>query len=236
MSDPIDEGIQSAPPVVSTSAESLPPLPKGPWGFWATIGFSVAIARGYVGGQIIAIILYSAFTFARNGNKDLPPFDQIETNGDFLGLGLIISAPFAVGLTLLFAWLRRGPSLRDYLGLHWPPVKSALKWVVVFVGLMLESDCLTTALGRPIVPKEMIEIYRNTSFLPLLWVGACIAAPLSEEFFFRGFLFRGSRPRVWAESWLFLFPPQRGQLFTSSMMPTGLRPYSFREFCLASCG
>jgi len=41
---------------------------------------------------------------------------------------------------------------------------------------------------------------RTAGWLPLLWVAVIVAAPVSEEVFFRGFLFRGlaeSRMRPW---------------------------------------
>ena len=94
-------------------------------------------------------------------------------------------------LSVLFAKLRKGPELRDYLGLRWPTRKELFIWTVGLLGLMVASDCLTVALGRPIVPEIMVEVYRNTSFLPILWLGMFIGAPLSEEILFRGFLFRG---------------------------------------------
>jgi len=189
MSEPINEGIPPIAPI-PTPAEVSPPPPKGPWGFWATIGFSTIIAIGYLVGQFVAVILFAAATAAMKGASQLSA-DQLSNNGMLLGLGLIMSAPISVGLSWLFAWLRKGPPLRDYLGLCWPSGRQTLKWTLLFVGLMVASDWLTNALGRPIVPPDMLEIYRNTSFLPILWVGACVGAPLSEEVFFRGFLFRG---------------------------------------------
>jgi membrane protease YdiL (CAAX protease family) len=38
-----------------------------------------------------------------------------------------------------------------------------------------------------------VELYRNAGVRPLLWLAIVVAAPVAEEFIFRGFLFTGLR-------------------------------------------
>ena len=45
-------------------------------------------------------------------------------------------------------------------------------------------------LGRPLVPKIMVDFYRN-SWPPFLVFAVVVLAPLGEETLFRGFLYRG---------------------------------------------
>ncbi|MCJ7675274.1 MAG: CPBP family intramembrane metalloprotease [Sedimentisphaerales bacterium] len=52
-------------------------------------------------------------------------------------------------------------------------------------------DTLIFLLGRPIVPDFMLAAYRTAYSLPLLWLALMVMAPLAEEIFFRGFLFKG---------------------------------------------
>jgi hypothetical protein len=54
--------------------------------------------------------------------------------------------------------------------------------------LVIASDLLTTALGRPVVPPFMAEAYATARYPALLFVTLVLAAPLLEELFFRGFL------------------------------------------------
>jgi membrane protease YdiL (CAAX protease family) len=61
--------------------------------------------------------------------------------------------------------------------------------VVVNVGF----DWLNSALGRPIVPDVMAELYWNNPFIPAFWFAVIVCAPLSEEFLFRGLMHEGLR-------------------------------------------
>ena len=53
---------------------------------------------------------------------------------------------------------------------------------------MLCSDLLTLALGKPLVPPYMAELYASARSPVLLLLALMVAAPLLEELFFRGFL------------------------------------------------
>jgi membrane protease YdiL (CAAX protease family) len=59
---------------------------------------------------------------------------------------------------------------------------------LLFVAL---SDSITLALGRPIVPEVMVKVYQSADSPLLLILAMVILAPLTEELFFRGFLFEG---------------------------------------------
>src|SRR5262249_1014999 len=93
----------------------------------------------------------------------------------------------------LFAWVRARSRVRDYLGLRPAHRKELLRWGLVLLLLVFCSDTLTMYLGRPIVPEFMARAYESAGFAPLFWVAIVLAAPLSEELLFRGFLFEGIR-------------------------------------------
>lgn len=144
---------------------------------------------GWLVAQILAMAGYAAwFTIA---GRPIPSVDDMEMSGSLLAAAVILCIPPVVGLSVLFARIRNGPSVRDYLGLHWPSASQNLLWTLALVALAVASDLITVALKRPIVPEVMVELYHNTELLPLLWVGLVVAAPVTEEIFFRGFFFHG---------------------------------------------
>jgi beta-phosphoglucomutase len=172
-------------------ATTLPrPAPGRPWGFWATLGFSLVIGSALLGAQTFAGAAL-ALAASAAGREDIVRGIRDGTNGLFLAVGTCVSAPVEVGLVSLFAWLRRGLPLKDYLGLKRVDKRRLLRWCLVVLALCGASDSLTWWLGKPIVPEFLERAYATAGFVPLLGLGLIVAAPLSEELFFRGFLFAG---------------------------------------------
>lgn len=160
-----------------------------PWGFWATLGLSLAVAAVVLGVELgLGILLGLASAVAGEGERVA---DWIFESGLMWALATLVSTPFLVGLTVLFAWMRRGLSVREYLALRNVRKRTLVRWCVALLGFAALSDGLTMILGRPIVPEVMTEAYRTSVWPPLLWVAVVICAPWGEELFFRGFLFKG---------------------------------------------
>jgi len=170
---------------------------RGPWGLWATLGLALVIGAVFVLAQIVAGILAGFGVMATGGAEALRDPKQLESNGLFLALTTCGAAPAAIVATCLFAWLRRGMSIRDYLRLKAVPARVLFRWCLVLLALAVLSDGLTSLLGRPIVPEVVVTSYRTAWFPPLLWLAVVVLAPLNEEIFFRGFIFAGiSRSRM----------------------------------------
>ena len=88
--------------------------------------------------------------------------------------------------------------------------------VGALVVLVAAWDLLSRALGREITPGFMGDVLKAAQAEGALWllvIAFCVAAPISEEFFARGFLYRG-----WSES--FLRPA--GAIILSSVAWTSL--------------
>ncbi|HKO91658.1 MAG TPA: CPBP family intramembrane glutamic endopeptidase [Polyangiaceae bacterium] len=153
-----------------------------PWGPWATVGFGGLILLLWVAAQGIVSVKLTGWQAKAS---DAAP------QGWIVAWAAIISAPVAVGAAALLASLRKGISVAAYLGLAWPPAKAALRWAAILLGLIVVSDLLSLALGRPLVPESMVLMYETAGSLPLLLIGLIVAAPLAEEFVFRGFLLAG---------------------------------------------
>jgi membrane protease YdiL (CAAX protease family) len=192
----MNESDNPVPPAVLPPPlpELPPPLvvpPRGPWGFWATAGWGAVIGVAYLAAQFVVVAVCAAVWGVLDRGESGSMLETIESNGTVLSLAALLGMVPAVGLSWLFAKLRNGPTVRDYLGLNWPSRWAFVGWSLSLIGLVAASDLLTVSLGRPVVPEVMVEYYRSTIFKPLIWAALMLAAPLAEEVFFRGFLFRG---------------------------------------------
>jgi uncharacterized protein len=162
-----------------------------PWGPWATLGWFIVIAGASLFAQMLAAGVVAAIAVLR-GEKVDP--QTIASDGNVLALGICGSAVAAFGLSILFAWLRKGISLREYLALRLPSKREFWRWLIVLLFFAAVCDALSALLGKPLVPDVMVEIYESADWaLPFLWFALLIGAPFSEEFLFRGFLFAGLR-------------------------------------------
>jgi membrane protease YdiL (CAAX protease family) len=159
-----------------------------PWGLRATLGLSALIILANLASGVMAAVGFVAFT--QNPFLDKTP-SQLVSNGTLVTLSVLISSPVILGLTLVFANLRRGLILRDYLALHEVDWKQIVKWLSVLFLFAVISDLFTLLLKRPVVDQFMFNVYSTATSKPLLWTALVIAAPVSEEIFFRGFLFYG---------------------------------------------
>ncbi len=180
-----------APP--QEPAQTAPPPQSGPpWGLWATIGFTVLVLVAIVAVQTGVVLVFFAGLHAQEPQLALEELqNRIATNGTATAAAALASVPVAVGLVWLLVWLRRGSCVHDYLCLRLPDTRTLVFSAVGVLGLIALTDYITHALGRPISPPVVVEIYRNTSVPWLLWLALVVAAPLTEETVFRGFLFRG---------------------------------------------
>ncbi|MFC1988246.1 lysostaphin resistance A-like protein [Chloroflexota bacterium] len=178
-----------------TGSETSEPR-KGIWGPWATAGFGAIIGLAVIAAQIIAIIAYAAVKAISNRPADFFEFlFSLSPDGLLISITGIFSA--AVGLTLiaLFIKLRRGYSIREYLGFGLPS-KKLIPGLIALAGVFtLISEWLSYIPGR--TEPEFIELLLtayNTSVWPILfWLNIVVFAPALEEAFFRGFIFAGFR-------------------------------------------
>ena len=167
-----------------------------PWGFWGTAGLGLVVAlaflliQGFVSGFFAASIMQAQPDIAQ---EDL--MKQLEGNGLAIAVATCATGVLCTALVLLLARIRRGISVREYLALRFPPLRSLLVWLGVGLGVAAASEGLLLLLGEESVPEFMISAYQTAVYLPLFWVALVVAAPLFEEIFFRGFLFQG-----WSQS------------------------------------
>ena len=163
------------------------PAPR-PWGFWATIGFTVAIVIAEVLIQIVAVVGFLVVATVAHHTVDA---HSLGSNGLLLAIVTVVSIPVALGLVVLFVRLRKGMTLKDYLCFRHPRSSRYSTWCLILLAFVLLSDSLSVVLGKPIVPPFMSDAYATAGFMPLLWFTLIVVAPVGEEILFRGFLFKG---------------------------------------------
>ena len=183
----------SAPESVGLQSEAPAPIASSgkPWGFWATLGMSLAILFVWIAVQVIVAIVY--FVIATPRSLPGGPAASWFENGTLLAISTLATTVVATPLCVLCARLKRGIFVRDYLGLRVAPAGQTARWLALTVLICAASDTLTWSLGKQIVPDFMVDGMTTVIFEPLLWVAIVLAAPVFEEFFFRGFLFEIGR-------------------------------------------
>ena len=122
-----------------------------------------------------------------------------------VGDGLAISLSVITGLpaVLLALWLpihlSRTP-FTDYLALRWTSWQNLLVGIVAMIVVVVGWDMLSRATGREVdagIHGRILKSAHADGALWLLVLAFCVAAPVTEELFARGFLYRG-----WSEIFL----------------------------------
>ena len=192
---PLPSPEESAAPAGGTAPAGLPPPQRGgrsgrPWGFWATLGWAALWLAVFLGtGMVFCLVAVVVLAAMGQVSDIVQGAEALATNGLLLGLVAVAQVPIMVGLTALLAWIRMPVSA--YLGLRWPGYRQTAVGLVALLALIVGQDALSWSLGRPIVAEFMLTAYRTAAFLPVLVVALLVAAPVVEEVFFRGFMYKG---------------------------------------------
>ncbi len=164
----------------------------GPWGIWATLGFSVIIVAAFLLVQVLVSSALVAIELRRNPSLDVQTYGQaLASNGLLLALATIGGMLTTVALVGLSVHLRKDMGIRQYLHLHPVASTTLVRWLGIMLALALLWDAVTYLFGRSVIPDFMLAAYQSAGFTPLFWLAMVVAAPLAEEVFFRGFLFEG---------------------------------------------
>jgi CAAX protease family protein len=209
------DSLDPASPVAATIETAGEPAPRV-WKFWGTAFWGFVVFAAMFIGQLAVV---GWFLFRQGGSIDQESFSEAVTtvvsNGLTISLSVITGLP-AVLVALWIAIRIKGARFADYLALRsfaWTDL--AIGVVALFV-LVMGWDALSRATGREVEPGfmgDVLKTARDDGAIWLLVFAFCVAAPITEEFFARGFLYRG-----WSES--FLRPA--GAVVLSSLVWTGL--------------
>jgi len=162
------------------------------WGVLGTVLWGIGIAIVFIVIQTIFMVAYLSYGEVGLTDEQMRILIQAqESNGVFLSWAVLLTTVFCVPLIFGVAKLKRGSVLGQYLALKAIPLKALGQWMGLTVLVIVVLDILTAALGQPVVPEFMKTAYASADPVWLLWLAFVLAAPLSEELFFRGFLFKG---------------------------------------------
>jgi len=162
------------------------------WGFWATLLWGALLAVVFVVLQMVTItVILIAQDRYQSAAEYQRAFVEATTNGQVLSLITFVTTIVCTGILAGIIKLKKRSVLKEYLCLRPVPLQLTLKWAGILALFIASASMITLALGRPLVTDFMSEIYATAESVWMLWVALIIAAPLFEELFFRGFLFRG---------------------------------------------
>jgi membrane protease YdiL (CAAX protease family) len=183
MNDPLEPA--ELPPASSTSSERIPVprLAGTPMGAWVTCGLALVLMVVHVATAFFAVILLWGIS----------GFEGTPSTGMVIGTSVILTALVAPPLCALFSRWIHGPSVRDNLALSGASIGAFALWTAICMLLAFGLDLYASTAEQENVPELMLEIYRSTPIKPVFWIAVVIAAPIWEEFLFRGFLFEGLR-------------------------------------------
>lgn len=161
---------------------------------WLVVVFSLLIAVAYLVGNTVAVVAIIAYEMLLN-----PAFNVEEWSatagfdGVVVAAGTLCSMLIAVPFMILCAYYQKEVSVWEYLALRKVRWRTCLLWVGVTLLLLACSDLLTILVGEEVVGDFMRDVYTSCNGSPWLWVALIIAAPVTEECMFRGFMFTGLR-------------------------------------------
>ena len=171
------------------------PVPARPWTWVWILASSAAVALVYLAAQVAAVVAVAVWKIATTPGFDAEKWGaRVESDGAVLSAATVTGAAVCIPLV---RWLagRREPAPWRFLGFRpvgWREILLACGAAGLFIAI---SDPLNVWLGRPLVPPFMLKAYATVGVPVLLFLAVAIAAPLTEELLFRGFLFGALRAR-----------------------------------------
>ena len=176
------------PPASEEATEWAPRLGVPPWAPFAAL-FAALIVIG-----VIVEIVRVAVEAAQDG-----PFDVQGSDAATIGLTVvqgILLVGFAIGTVRIFSGRLPSPAA---LGLRLTRPWPALGWaLLVLVGQFVASALIVLALGEPDEQDLVTDLKAEDSvaMVAAFAILVCVIAPLVEEVFFRGFMFRALAERM----------------------------------------
>jgi uncharacterized protein len=181
-----------SPPVTTTVAEQKPRV----WKFWGTTLWGLFVFAAMFLGQLAVVIW---FILRQDGPFNIQAAIHVLGEGRAIALSVLTGLPAVVAAIWLPVYLSR-TSFSDYLALRWTSWRNFLVGIVAMIVVVMGWDMISRLTGRDVQPGFMGDVVKSAEEGGALWllvIALCVAAPITEEFFARGFLYRG-----WSESFL----------------------------------
>jgi membrane protease YdiL (CAAX protease family) len=184
---------------VPTGPDALTPVIPSPpkvWKFWGTALWGLFIFAAMFVGQL-AVVAW--FVLRQEGPIDMGAAIHVVGSGLTISLSVIMGLPAVLAALWIAIRVSRTP-FTDYLALRGTAWTHFLIGAIALGVVVMGWDLLSRATGREVEPGFMGEVLKSARADGALWllvIAFCVAAPVTEEFFARGFLYRG-----WSESFL----------------------------------
>ncbi len=189
-----------------------PRPPQRVWKFWGTTLWGLFVFAAMFAGQM-AVIAY--FILTQHGGLDVAEVIRVVGGGLTISLSVITGLPAVLAALWLAIHFTRTP-FSEYLGLRRPSWQHVLLGAVGLAAIDSAWEVVSRVVGRESSPGFMLDVVKSAETSGVLWlalIAFCVAAPISEELFARGFLYRG-----WSETAL----RPLGAILLSSAVWTGL--------------
>jgi membrane protease YdiL (CAAX protease family) len=172
----LPEGVERPQP-----PSGLPPIGVPVWApFLVVLASFIAV--------LIVQIVVVVFVEAGGGDVDLVS----ESDAAVIGFTVVLDVSL-VALTVAVVWWLAGRPAPAAFGLRVPEWRSALGWTLAaYAVFWIVAVIAGLVFGEPEEQDIVVDLKSEDSVLVLAGFAAmvCVLAPLAEEFFFRGFLFR----------------------------------------------
>ncbi|WP_407152114.1 CPBP family intramembrane glutamic endopeptidase [Bradyrhizobium sp. ORS 86] len=181
-------------PELPPAAIEPPARPPRVWKFWGTALWGLVIFAAMFLGQLAVIIYY---VIKQGGPLSATGITHVVADGVTIALSVMAGLP----MVLLALWVAIRPtriSFADYLGLRWTSWRNVVVGVIALVVVIGGWDMMSRAAGRNVLPGFMGDVLKSAQAEGALWLlvlAFAVAAPIWEELFARGWLYRG-----WSES------------------------------------
>jgi uncharacterized protein len=192
---PLMDSLDPASPAALAPVVAIPRPPRI-WKFWGTTLWGLFVFAAMFVGQISVA---GWLVLQQKGPIDLASLKDVLGGGLTISLSVIMGLPAVLAALWLAIRLSRTP-FTDYLALRGTTWTNLLIGIGALVVLVLGWHQLSRATGRDATPGFMIDVLKSARADGVLWllvIAFCVAAPITEELFARGFLYRG-----WSESFL----------------------------------
>lgn len=167
-------------------------VPSQNWRLVGTLAWGVGVGLMFVIIQTIATLVVVLGGETDIGeDRILALLEAGADDGFALSMATFASTLICVPVLIGIAMLKKDSNIREYFALQPVSTRSLMPWLAILAMFIVLSDTLTVLLGRPVVPEFLSAAYSSAGSLPLLWLALVVAAPLFEEMFFRGFLYKG---------------------------------------------
>lgn len=145
------------------------------------------------GGMALGLLLVA---YGGTKSPTSAEFQAMWWQGRWQASGIMMGTPAAIAV-LWVAVRMAGRDFADYLALNWPRRDEVVVGFGVMIILMTIESFVTIKLGITRSQASSDVVVGGAIGLLSLAIGYSVAAPVMEEFVFRGFVFRG-----WSQSFL----------------------------------